>query len=69
MPVLAILCNEIEDLPPFLIPAHWNIGILHYKQDKLRKYMQHTVYRLIKPIYNIILFFFPVLKISNLDQT
>ena len=22
----------------------WNIGILHYKQDKLRKHLQHSVY-------------------------
>ena len=29
--------------PPSLIPAHWNIGILHYKQAKLRKDMQHSV--------------------------
>ena len=29
--------------PPSLIPAHWNIGILHYKQVKLRKDMQHSV--------------------------
>ena len=26
-----------------LPPAHWNIGILHYKQAKLRKDMQHSV--------------------------
>ena len=31
---------------PSLIPAHWNIGILHYKQAKLRKYMQHSVVQL-----------------------
>ena len=29
--------------PPFLIPALWNIGILLYKQAKLRKDMQHSV--------------------------
>ena len=29
--------------PPFFIPAHWNIGILNYKQDQLRKHMQHIV--------------------------
>ena len=25
------------------IPTHWNIGILLYKQAKLRKYMQQSV--------------------------
>ena len=30
--------------PPSLIPGHWNIGILHYKQAKLRKYMQRSVH-------------------------
>ena len=29
--------------PPSLISAHWNSGILQYKQAKLRKYMQHSV--------------------------
>ena len=33
----------VAPLPPSLIPAHWNIGILHYKQAKLRKDMQHSV--------------------------
>ena len=28
---------------PSLIPTLWNIGILHQKQAKLRKYMQHSV--------------------------
>ena len=32
-----------SDSPPSLIPAHWNIGILHYKQAKRRKDMQHSV--------------------------
>ena len=42
MPVLAILCDEIKTSLPF-IPADWKIGILHFKQAKLRKYMQHSV--------------------------
>ena len=29
--------------PPSLIPLQWNIDILHYKQAKLRKDMQHSV--------------------------
>ena len=34
--------------PTSLIPAHCsNIGILHYKQAKLRKYMQHSVWTLL----------------------
>ena len=28
---------------PFLIPALWNIDILHYKQAKLPKHLQHSV--------------------------
>ena len=28
---------------PFLIPALWNIDILHYKQAKLHKDIQHSV--------------------------
>ena len=28
---------------PISIPALWNIGILHYKQDKLPKHLQHSV--------------------------
>ena len=31
-------------LPPSLIPALRNIGILHYKQAKRRKYLQHSVH-------------------------
>ena len=34
---------EFGGSPPSLIPAHWNIGILHYKQAKRRKDMQHSV--------------------------
>ena len=30
--------------PPSLIPTLWNIGILHYKQAKLPKHLQHSVY-------------------------
>ena len=30
--------------PPSLIPAHWNIGILHSKQAKMRKDMQQSIY-------------------------
>ena len=37
---------EFGGSPPSLIPAHWNIGILHYKQAKLRKDMQHSVCKL-----------------------
>ena len=29
--------------PPSLIPALRNIGILHYKQAKLPKHLQHSV--------------------------
>ena len=29
--------------PPSLIPTLWTIGILHYKQAKLHKDMQHSV--------------------------
>ena len=28
---------------PSLIPTLWNIGILHHKETKLRKDMQHSV--------------------------
>ena len=31
--------------PPSLIPTLWNIGILHFKQAKLRKDMQHSVWK------------------------
>ena len=31
---------------PSLIPTFCNIGILHYKQAKLRKYIQHSVIKL-----------------------
>ena len=31
--------------PPSLIPTLWNIGLLHYKQAKLRKDMQQSVPR------------------------
>ena len=30
-------------LPPPLIPALWNIGILHYKKAKLRNNMRQSV--------------------------
>ena len=30
----------------FLHPTLWNIGILHYKQAKLRKHLQHSVFKL-----------------------
>ena len=33
----------VAPLTPYLIPTLWNIGILHYKQAKLRKDMQHSV--------------------------
>ena len=34
----------VAPLPPSsLIPILWNIGILHYKQAKLRKDMQQSV--------------------------
>ena len=29
--------------PPSLIPALWNIGILHHKKAKLRKHMRQSV--------------------------
>ena len=41
--VILLLCTVLEDFPPSFIPAHWNIGILHHKQAKLRKYMQQSV--------------------------
>ena len=28
---------------PFLIPALWNIGILHHEKAKLRKHMRQSV--------------------------
>jgi hypothetical protein len=28
---------------PSLIPTLWNIGILQYKQAKMRKHLQHSV--------------------------
>ena len=31
-------------LPPSLIPALQNIGILHHKKAKLPKHLQHSVY-------------------------
>ena len=31
---------------PSLNPTLWNIGILHYKQAKLPKHLQHSVYML-----------------------
>ena len=34
---------EVAPLPPSLIPTLWNIGILHYKQAKLPKNLQHSV--------------------------
>ena len=30
-------------MAPSLIPTLWNIGILHYKQAKLPKHLQHSV--------------------------
>ena len=33
----------VAPLPPSLTPTLWNIGILHYKQAKLRKDMQQSV--------------------------
>ena len=40
--------------PPSLNPTLWNIGILHYKQDKLRKHLQHSVPVALKwPGYNL----------------
>ena len=37
----------VAPLPPSFPPTavHWNTGILHYKQAKLRKDMQHSVAR------------------------
>ena len=32
--------------PPSLIPTLWNIGILQYKQAKLRKHLQHSVHKI-----------------------
>ena len=52
----------VAPLPPSLIPAHWNIGILYYKQTKLRKDMQHSVSRCGLFIENL------RLAISTLDQ-
>ena len=51
---------------PFLIPAHWNIGILHYKQAKLPKYLQHSVHiQEIEIGKNNPVFIFYVLKIIS----
>ena len=33
-----------SESPPYCIPTLWIIGILHYKQAKLRKDMQHSVF-------------------------
>ena len=42
--------------PPFLIPALWNIGILHHKKAKLRNNMRQSVYRIISflPKFSIV---------------
>ena len=38
-------CNASGSGPPTsLIPTLWNIGILQYKQAKLRKILQHSEY-------------------------
>ena len=34
----------VAPLPPSLIPTLWKIGILHHKQAKLPKDMQHSVH-------------------------
>ena len=34
----------VASLPPSLNPTLWNIGILDYKQAKLRKHLQHGVH-------------------------
>ena len=44
----------VAPLPPSLIPSHWNIDILHYKQAKLRKYMQHSVWAVLDPAFEYI---------------
>ena len=38
------LYNKLPSLSHFH-PGLWNIGILHYKQAKLRKHLQHSVLR------------------------
>ena len=35
----------VASLPLSFPRALWNIGILHYKQAKLLKHLQHSVYR------------------------
>ena len=35
----------VASLPLSFPCALWNIGILHYKQAKLPKHLQHSVYR------------------------
>ena len=38
----------VASLPPSLIPALQNKGILHHKKAKLRKHMRQSVCRLVK---------------------
>ena len=57
--------------PPFIIPTLRNIGILHYKQTKLPKHLQHSVsssFSLVARWHNI---FFPqfTLTFVMLSQT
>ena len=44
----------VTPLSPSLIPTLWNIGILHYKQAKLHKDMQHSVYLLHSLVWHIL---------------
>ena len=44
-----------SDPPPSLIPALWNLGILHYKQAKLPKHLQNnSVYFFSYPFFKLI---------------
>ena len=51
--------------PPSLIPAHRNIGILHYKQAKLHKDMQHSVCILFIWLKVSIFFWLMPLQVDN----
>ena len=39
--------------PPSLIPTLWNIGILHHRQAKPPKHLQHSVYDLWIQLQNL----------------
>ena len=45
----------VASLPPSLIPALWNIGILHHKKAKLRKLMRQSLSRLLEPRLKVLI--------------